>query len=90
MRNRYKLSQSIQRTKSPVIYLKLKERLEDIEQELKESYDKRRNNQEQEALAKMKKDPNSFSSMPRSSVNQHLTLVLSLIMKEMLSLMETQ
>ena len=43
MRNESKLSQSNQRTKSPVGYLKLIQRLKDIEKELKESHDKQRN-----------------------------------------------
>ena len=60
MRNKSKLSKCIQRTKSPARYLKLLERMETIEKHLKDSYDERRNKQEHEALAKMKKDPKFF------------------------------
>ena len=60
MRNKRKLSESIQRTKSMRRCLNLRDKLESIEKELKESYDKRRINQEKEALKKIKKDPGAF------------------------------
>ena len=57
MRNKKKLSESIQRTKSMRRCLKLRDKLESTEKALKESYDERRMKQEKEALQKMKKDP---------------------------------
>ena len=60
MRNKSKISKSIQRLKSVPRYLKLRSELESIEKLLKESYDKRRMKQEKEALSKMKKDPKAF------------------------------
>ena len=60
MRNKSKISKSIQRIKSVPRYLKLRSELESIEKQLKDSYDKRRMKQEKEALSKMKKDPKAF------------------------------
>ena len=60
MRNKSKLSKAISRTKDFKRYLKLKDQVEVIEKELKDSYDKRRMNQEKEAWNKMKRDPKAF------------------------------
>merc|ERR1712105_78161 len=60
MGNKSKISKSIQRIKSVPRYLKLRSELESIEKQLKDSYDKRRMKQENEALSKMKKDPKAF------------------------------
>ena len=60
MRNKSKLSKAIQRTKSQHRYLQLSDRLAGIENELKDSYNQRRQNQEKEALLQMKKNPKAF------------------------------
>ena len=75
MRKKRKLSESILRTKSMRRCLNLRDKLESVEKALKESYDKRRTNQEKEALEKMKKELSI--NMPRSSQNLLLMLVHS-------------
>ena len=60
MRNTSKLPKAITRTKDFKRYLKLKDQVEVIEKELKDSYDKRRMNQEKEAWNKMQRDPKAY------------------------------
>ena len=60
MRNKANLSKSILRAKSVHKYLVLKDKLETIEIKLKNSYQKRRSEQEKTAIDNMKKDPKSF------------------------------
>ena len=60
MRNKSKASKSLLRTKSKERYLKLNDKIEAKEKDLKDSYEARRNSQEQEALKKIKKDPKAF------------------------------
>ena len=60
MRNKGKLSKAILRTKSTKRYLEMKEKLDDIETKLKDSYVNRRENQEKLAISKMKNDARSF------------------------------
>ena len=67
MRNKSKLSKSLLSVKSPTRYLELSDKLESIEKQLKDSYEERRRNQENEAIRKMKRDPKFFSNMPRNS-----------------------
>ena len=65
MRNKANLSKSILRTKSVQKYLVLKDKLETIEIKLKNSYQKRRSEQEKTAIDNMKKDPKSFFTYAR-------------------------
>ena len=60
MRNKSKLSKTLLKIKSVSRYLKLKGKLELIENELKSLYTQRRLGQEKKAIERMKKDPKSF------------------------------
>ena len=62
MRNKSKLSKSILRVKSVNKYLKMRGKLEELEQKLKDSYTKRRIDKEKVAISKIKKDPRAFFS----------------------------
>ena len=62
MRNKSKLSKAILRSKSAQRFLKLKEKLEEIEIQLKSSYQERRTSQEKKAIEQIKKNPKVFFS----------------------------
>ena len=60
MRGKAKISKSLISTKFFQRYLNLREKLDIIEKELKQSYDERRMKKERAAISRMKHDPRAF------------------------------
>ena len=70
MKNKTKLSRRIMKVKSTDKYFKMKDKLEELESSLQESYISRRLMQEKKAISKMKRIQDTSLPMPKSSPRQ--------------------